>query len=162
MEIDRPIFLVGFGRSGSTHIYRVFSFHPRLAWLSKMADDYPHRMWINSATLRAFGATPFAELIARKIPAREGWRYWDAYFPGFSEPFRDLTADDVTPHIHERMQQAVGRIKTPSRDRVLIKLTGWPRISFLQEIFPDARFIHILRDGRAAVNSLIQTAFWGG
>lgn len=162
MDIDRPIFFVGFGRSGSTHIHRVFCHHSQLAWLSRFADDYPDKKWLNDAVLWAFGATPFSDWIARKLPPREGWKYWDAHFSGFSEPFRDLTADDVSPYINRKMKAAVAKIPGAGRDRVLIKLTGWPRIAFLQEIFPDARFIHILRDGRAAANSLIHTDFWRG
>jgi hypothetical protein len=45
---------------------------------------------------------------------------------------------------------------------MLVKLTGWPRIGFLKEIFPNARFIHIYRDGRAVVNSLLNVTWWSG
>jgi hypothetical protein len=31
---------------------------------------------------------------------------------------------------------------------------------FLDSIFPDARFVHVVRDGRAAVHSLLNVAFW--
>ena len=31
---------------------------------------------------------------------------------------------------------------------------------FLRQIFPDARFIHVVRDGRAIVHSLLNVAFW--
>ena len=162
MDADRPIFLVGFGRSGSTHIHGVFAFHPQLAWLTRFADSYPHRMALNAFAMRLFDVKPLSDLVARKLPPREGWRYWDSFFPGFSEPFRDLTSDDVSPYIRARMKRAVENIATRSRGRVLIKLTGWPRIAFLQEIFPDAKFVHVLRDGRAAANSLLHTEFWRG
>jgi hypothetical protein len=32
----------------------------------------------------------------------------------------------------------------------------------LKEIFPDARFIHFYRDGRAVVNSFLNVFFWSG
>jgi hypothetical protein len=51
---------------------------------------------------------------------------------------------------------------TPKRSRLLIKITGWPRIGFLNEIFEDAKFIHIVRDGRAVANSLLHVSFWRG
>jgi hypothetical protein len=51
---------------------------------------------------------------------------------------------------------------TPRRRRLLHKITGWPRIGFLRELFPDARFIHICRDGRAVANSLLEVDFWRG
>ncbi|NOX69193.1 MAG: sulfotransferase [Gammaproteobacteria bacterium] len=162
MSADRPIFLVGFGRSGSTHIHGVFAFHPNLAWLTRFADNYPNRMALNALIMRLFDVKPLSDLVARKLPPREGWKYWDSFFPGFSEPFRDLTAEDVSPYLRERMKRAVADIATQSRGRVLIKLTGWPRIAFLQEIFPDAKFVHVLRDGRAAANSLLHTEFWRG
>jgi hypothetical protein len=51
---------------------------------------------------------------------------------------------------------------TAKRNRLLIKITGWSRIGFLNEIFDDARFIHILRDGRAVASSLLHVNFWRG
>ena len=44
----------------------------------------------------------------------------------------------------------------------MIKITGWPRIRFLHEVFNDAVFVHILRDGRAVVNSMLNVNFWRG
>ncbi|GAJ21506.1 unnamed protein product, partial [marine sediment metagenome] len=44
----------------------------------------------------------------------------------------------------------------------MIKLTGWSRIEYIKELFPDAKFIHILRDGRGVANSLINVDFWKG
>jgi len=49
---------------------------------------------------------------------------------------------------------------TDRRSRLLIKLTGWPRIGFLNEIFPDAKFVHIVRDGRAVASSLLHINAW--
>jgi hypothetical protein len=37
-----------------------------------------------------------------------------------------------------------------------------PRIGFLYAIFPDARFVHVLRDGRAVANSRLNASFWKG
>jgi omega-hydroxy-beta-dihydromenaquinone-9 sulfotransferase len=54
------------------------------------------------------------------------------------------------------------RMLTPKRNRLLVKLTGWSRIGFLNEIFEDAKFIHIVRDGRAVASSLLHVHFWRG
>jgi hypothetical protein len=45
---------------------------------------------------------------------------------------------------------------------VLIKITGWPRIGFLRELFPHAKFIHVYRDGRSVAGSLLAVPFWRG
>lgn len=44
----------------------------------------------------------------------------------------------------------------------MVKLTGWPRIGYLNEIFPDAIFIHLIRDGRDVANSFLKIADWAG
>lgn len=44
----------------------------------------------------------------------------------------------------------------------LHKFTGWPRAGFAHAIFPEARFRHVIRDGRAVANSLIQMSWWSG
>jgi len=42
------------------------------------------------------------------------------------------------------------------------KLTGWPRAGLLREVFPRARFVHVVRDGRAVANSWVQMPWWLG
>lgn len=46
------------------------------------------------------------------------------------------------------------------KHRFTTKITGPSRITFLNSIFPDAIFVHIIRDGRAVVNSLMNVPFW--
>jgi hypothetical protein len=58
--------------------------------------------------------------------------------------------------------RALSQTFTGKRNRLLIKITGWPRLGYLQEIFPDAKFIHVLRDGRAVANSRVNVEFWPG
>jgi hypothetical protein len=60
--------------------------------------------------------------------------------------------------VHAALEQTLTR----TRNRLLIKITAWPRIGFLDVIFEDAKFIHILRDGRAVANSLLHVNFWRG
>jgi hypothetical protein len=56
----------------------------------------------------------------------------------------------------------MGQLLTSKRNRLLIKITGFPRISFLHAIFPDAKFVHVTRDGRAVANSRLNVSFWTG
>ena len=51
---------------------------------------------------------------------------------------------------------------TEKRDRLLLKISGWPKIGILFEIFEGAKFVHVARDGRAVVNSPLDTYFWNG
>lgn len=45
MEIDRPIFVIGVPRSGTTVVYEAFSQHEDLAWISNHATRVP---WLNA------------------------------------------------------------------------------------------------------------------
>ena len=35
-------------------------------------------------------------------------------------------------------------------------------MGFFKEIFPEAKFVHVIRDGRAVANSLLQMEWWTG
>ena len=41
-------------------------------------------------------------------------------------------------------------------------MTGWPRAGFLHAVFPDARYVNVIRDGRAVANSWLQMDWWLG
>ncbi len=90
----------------------------------------------------------------------EAYSFWDIYTgQDFSRSYlRDQTADKSTVH---RVHRAVGKLLAwQGRARFAAKITGPSRMAFLSSIFPDAKFVHIIRDGRAAVHSLLHVAFW--
>jgi len=162
MEVRKPIFVIGAGRSGSTALHRILIQHPNVAWLSGLCSKYPSRPERNRLFLQAIDYPLIGSYLTRRIKAWEVYDFWETYCRGFAIPYRDLLAEDVTPYTKKSVIQVMEKMLTSRRNRLCIKITGWPRIGFLREIFPDARFVHILRDGRAVANSNIQVDFWDG
>lgn len=161
--ITKPIILVGTGRCGSTVFHRLLATHPRMMWLSGFAYQFPSRPDWNRRAVEAMGNLTLRRLLGRWIRPNEQYRFWDRYTHGcFSEPCRDLVRGDVTARVKKQVLAAFGSMLTPLRDRLLVKITGWPRIGFLNEIFGDAKFVHILRDGRSVASSLLHVDFWRG
>lgn len=161
-KVRDPIFVVGTGRSGSTVFFDCFTRHPRVAWLTRFASEDPERLWRNRLLMEVRSSAILDRLLGNHYGPSEAYPFWNHVFPGFSNPYRDLLAEDVTPASATRARESVARIVTHSRNRFLAKITGWPRIRFLREIFPDAYFIEVARDPRATASSLLEVPFWDG
>ena len=161
-KVEKPIFIVGVGRSGSTIFHKMFSEHPQVVWVSGLCDRYPSRPALSRALQRMIDWPLVNRPLKRRYEPGECYRFWNHHCQGFSQPCRDLLASDVTDLNRKRIPPAMAELFTPRRHRLLHKITGWPRIGFLRELFPDARFIHICRDGRAVANSLLEVDFWMG
>jgi len=163
--IDRPIFVVGTGRSGLSPLLDLVAYHPEFAWPSNY-----HNKIKNPKTAAYFSRFVELPLISGQIkyirfmPAHaETYELWDRCYYGFRRPFRDLRKDDVTPHIINKFTQTMKDIlEGHGKKRIIVEYSGWSRITFLKEIFPTAKFIHIIRDGRAVANSLTNVGFWHG
>jgi hypothetical protein len=163
MNIEKPIFIVGVGRSGSTVFHRIFAEHPRLAWISgRLMNRHPAHPRLAGALLRAVDLPFIGRLLRRYFRPAEAYAFWEEHCRGFSQPCRDLVRGDVTQAVKEALPRTLANVLTPTRNRLLVKITGWPRVAFLHEIFPDARFIHMSRDPRAVVSSLLQVNWWNG
>ena len=162
MQLTQPIFIIGVGRSGSTVLHHSLSRHKQTAWLSRYCQQKPHKPAINHLAMQILDLPLPQKYIRKLIYPSEAYRFWDYYASGFSGPCRDLRQDDVTPAVAKRVKNVLQKMLTPKRRRLLIKITGWPRVGYIKEIFPDAKFIHIYRDGRAVVNSLLQVPWWSG
>ena len=161
-KITKPIIIVGTGRCGSTVFHRLLAKHPGVMWLSGFCDRYPTRPAWNRRAVTAMGNPVLRRLLGGRIQPGECYEFWDKHAYGFSEPCRDLVATDVTARVKKQVRATMEAMLTPARSRLLVKITGWPRIGFLNEIFEDAKFIHILRDGRAVASSLLHVNFWRG
>lgn len=161
-QIFKPIIILGTGRCGSTVLHHLLAAHPRLMWLSNVSQRFPTKPAWNRRTVTAMGNPLVRRLAGERILPSEAYRFWDRYAYGFSAPCRDLVRDDVTPRIKKQVRSAIESMLTKDRDRLLIKIAGWSRIGFLDEIFDDAKFIHIVRDGRSVTSSLLHVDFWPG
>jgi omega-hydroxy-beta-dihydromenaquinone-9 sulfotransferase len=158
-----PIFVVGCGRSGTTLVQDLLSHHPDLAWISKYTDRWP--MLPQLALLsRVKRLPPLRYRQAYLLPApREGYRAWDhcdARDP--TDRDRPLTEADAGPVERARIRRlAALHTRYQGATRFLNKNTrNSRRIRYLDAIFPDALFIHVLRDPRAVVASLLRVHFW--
>jgi omega-hydroxy-beta-dihydromenaquinone-9 sulfotransferase len=160
MKVTKPIFIVGTGRCGSTAFHTLLARHPRLMWLSGFAEEFPDRPEWNRWAVTAVGNPLVRAVFGSRIKPGENYGFWYRHAYGFAEPGRDLVRSDVTPRVRKQLLSVFGRMLTGPRDRLLVKLTGWSRIGFLNEIFSDAKFIHIVRDGRAVASSLMHISSW--
>jgi omega-hydroxy-beta-dihydromenaquinone-9 sulfotransferase len=162
MDIYKPIFIIGTGRCGSTIFQEIYAYHPQVAWLSWLTELYPKNPGINGWFMHGIDVPIIGDFLIKRIRPGEPYGFWEYNCKGFTRPFRDLTENDVTDNVKSNINKALKRMLTKNRSRLIMKITGWPRIRYLSEIFPDAKFIHILRDGRAVANSLINVDFWNG
>ncbi len=166
MPLYKPIFIVGHGRCGSTVFHDVLCHHPDVAWFTQFLQKYPHRPYLNAWVNRCFDLpvlSTLAEFLAarRKIYPVEPYRFWEQHCHGFARPHRDLKAKDVIPRVIPPLERAIAKA-IPSGKRLLAKITGWPRMDYLKAIFPDAKFVHIIRDGRAVVSSVLAAPYFDG
>jgi LPS sulfotransferase NodH len=163
-RVNPPLFIVGAGRSGSTMLMDLLSHHPEIAWLSTVAHRYPTRFDLHRRALESVDAPVVGRRLLARLGPREAYGFWEAHSPGFRRPHRDLLATDVTRSRRDALVAAVAAQHTSRRDRFVAKITGWPRVSFLREVFPDARFVHLVRDGRAVAASFSRMTvdhWWG-
>ena len=162
----KPVFVLGTGRCGSTLVHEVLVRHPEIGFISNLDDN------LRMLNLKGRWNGP----IYRRIPPRltqkgrprfapsEGYRLLDRHVaPLFAHAFRDLHAEDATPWLARRFREFFEeRARVQGTPVFLHKFTGWPRSGFIREILPGARFIHVVRDGRAVVNSYLQMPWWLG
>ena len=162
MEIDRPIFIVGSGRSGTTIFFRTLAKHKELGYF----NNYD----LHFLRLFKLGVMPFLErnrftrYIIEKVrpikPAAESERVME--YCKISEKGIPLSESDAEDDMGQCLKKMIIKcLKYHKANRFLGKNTNdGMRIEFLNKIFPDSIFLHMLRDGRANVNSYLKVPFF--
>ncbi len=147
-------------------VEEVLARHPDAGFVSNLEDRSPlgaiARRWNNQAyRLLPQAATQKGRM---RFAPSEAYRALDREVsPVLSRPWRDLTAADITPWLADRTRRFFERrAQVQGRPVFLHKFTGWPRAGFLGCVFPEAKFVHVVRDGRAVANSWLQMRWWEG
>ena len=151
-----PFFIVGFQRSGTTLLRLMVDSHPRVSVPLDVVG-----LWARYATRldAEFGGLATDDDLRRLVEAllsEERIRLWDVELP--ARRIVSSVAERSFPAVIDAFNAAYAAAK--GKGRWGGKDPGdMRRIHLLDEWFPEARFVHILRDGRDACLSLVAQEF---
>ena len=159
-------FVLGTGRCGSTLVHEVLAHHRAVGFVSNIDDNLPAFDLRGRWNGQIYRRVPprFSQKGRLRFAPSEAYRLLDRQVsPMISNPSRNLTAEDATPWVSGQFRRFFeARAEAQHRPAFLHKFTGWPRVGFISAVFPEARFINIIRDGRAVANSWLQMPWWRG
>jgi len=160
------VFIIGTGRCGSSFVHELIAAHRDAGFISNVEDRLrrlPFKGRYNNLLYRLSQGRFTTKGKARFAPSEAFDLIGRRASPIYCRPARDLRADDVTPWLEQRFRALFEERHALQGKAVFThKYTGWSRIGFFARIFPEARFIHVIRDGRAVANSWLHMPWWGG
>jgi hypothetical protein len=150
-----PVFVFGADHSGTTILYRMLAYHPGLTWLSQFSmsrGEIPGRRRRPMADLR--------DRALRRLP--HGWRkestrlkYLLVPQPGEEATIWSYLLGDEETDSERLRSHLVGFSEANGGKRLIAKRPDFYRhLDFLKRTFPNARFVHIVRDGRPVALSM--------
>lgn len=160
----KPVFVVAPPHSGTTILYKMLGKHPAITWFSQYSmrsSEIPGRLDLPfSNAIDRFLRQHFSYSWDKKNKGRsviiprpsEPHKIWDYLLPDEKEFF---TADDYDERQAQEMRHFVQKeCKIHDKDVLVTKLPRLSRaVDLLKEVFSDAYFVHIIRDGRAVALS---------
>ena len=172
-KLDRPVIFIGPGRSGSTIISEIILAHESLAWPSNYQEYFPasglinlirpvfdNGLWRIKGEKGQLNQVRFLNnLLPRPAEAFPFWEHITRPEIDFSRGF--LLGETATAEEAQRIRKIFSRmVSWQGKQRLSMKITGPGRIGYLKSLFPDARFVNVVRDPVATVRSLMKVPFW--
>jgi hypothetical protein len=141
--VDRPLFIVSPARCGTSLLYRCLGDHPDVGYFNRANRKLPRHPRL---------AWMLTRLGLFKDTKRESRSLWNRYLTTTRDP---LDEGDATPAMRERYGALIaGVLAARGASRFVGKLPAFSvRVPWLDALFPDGRFLRILRDWRAVVGS---------
>lgn len=179
--LQKPIIIIGSGRSGTTIISEIIFQHEDLAWHSNYQElftkstsiNYLRRIFDNkwwrlikfwsfvgvskNTRQKGFGLLKLA--IFNPIERYSFWESITGPRIDFSRGF--LLNEKATPEEKKHIRSFLAKqVKNQGRKRLIMKFTGPARLEYLHSIFPDAIFVNVVREPVATVRSWLEVGFW--
>jgi hypothetical protein len=173
-----PLFVVGAPRSGTSLLYKLLCLHPEAAWISnwsrrlpgvaavavlnRVAPRFPatrRSVWFGSDTANAYVYGRRRALWERLYPMPvEGEPVYQHCGLRAADPSGGRTEDEQAACL----RGAFAGLRRFTGGRVVIskRIANNQRIPSLVAAFPEARFVHLVRDGRAVAYSLSRVDWW--
>jgi hypothetical protein len=168
------VFLVGAPRSGTSLLYKTLCLHPDASYISnwvRRAPAVPQLAVLNRATTLApdvrlrvwFGGGDNAYVYGRRRPI------WERAFPMpvegeplYARAGISPTANGANGADLARLRASFKAVRRAGGGSTFVnkRVANNHRIPLLLDAFPDARFVEIVRDGRAVVASLSSVDWW--
>ena len=148
-KFDRPIFLVGCSKSGTTIAASLMYLHPEINGGENIISKFGNVSDLNELTdVVIFG--PFAHKMEKKV-------FWDKYFPINRVELRTgkelvLLENSLSFFKTFLFKNDLRKMQIGNRFFNKAPFNSF-RINVLRELFPDAKIIAIERDGRDVVSS---------
>src|SRR4249919_1911524 len=179
--LERPIIIIGSGRSGTTIISEIIFQHEDLAWHSNyqeiivftplinlLRSFFNNKLWHFkkfykyvgvSKNTRQKGQSKFDLILFNPIERYNFWEHISGKRIDFSRGF--LLNERATPEEVKRIRSFLNKqVKYQGKKRLIMKFTGPARLEYLTSIFPDAIVVNVIREPVATVRSWLEVGFW--
>jgi hypothetical protein len=173
--IEKPVFILGNIRSGTTILYNLIATHPDLCWFTYVTDNRPGARWpVALSRLLDMPVLGISQrrAILRNRPRRPHmhWLPWPAEGDRIYHEFckfgqnPDGVETTLTNDMESKLKDIISlHLEVTRKPRFLSKQTANNRrLELLNRMFPDACFVHLIRDGRAVAYSTLREPWWNG
>jgi hypothetical protein len=173
VPIDRPIFVVGCHRSGTTILYELIARHPDVGFFTNASSLLPDLPIVTNRALDLLGERDSAlerfcqdDLTITYRTPSEGIRIWERHVDAEDDYCLDERYENPALEVYLRSTIQKHLAYFGARRFVNKNPDNSVRMRYLNNLFPDAHFINIVRDGRAVCASLLRfrenaAAFFG-
>ncbi len=156
IAVVKPVFIIGAPGSGTTLLYNTLCTHRDLAYLTLnmlRAGIHKHGRLVGDRRATLFKIHNLLHKDRASTVPHEANAFWIRYFGTYDYK----TEDDFTPEMRAQLRKNVAAVQNLwKRPRFINKnLQHCVRVRILDRIFPDAKFVHIIRDGRAVAYSIL-------
>lgn len=169
VSIDRPVFIISLPRSGSSMLQDLMCANPNFAYATNMMDICRNSSPCAGEQLRKrFGFNIRGERFLKDSVMVDGgspadpvatWCdiFGEDYFKA-SEPTASGDAVDsaIRERAHKHVKEVLWTFDDPKRRFFCKTPMLLSYADALKAIFPDAKFIHLIRDPRATANSMLK------